>query len=63
MGKFTAYKVPLASLPHGIHKFEYQLGKQFFTDMENADIHDADIKVEIGQCVRGAETIIAELKK
>ena len=24
---------------------------------------DADIKVEIGQCVRGAETIIAELKK
>ena len=24
---------------------------------------DADIKVELGQCVRGAETIIAELKK
>lgn len=47
MGKFTAYKVPLASLPHGIHKFEYQLGKQFFTDMENTDIHDADIKVEL----------------
>ena len=24
---------------------------------------DADIKVELGQCVRGAETVIAELKK
>ena len=24
---------------------------------------DADVKVELGQCVRGAETIIAELKK
>lgn len=47
MGKFTAYKVPLASLPQGIHKYEYHLSKQFFTDMENADIHNADIKVAL----------------
>lgn len=47
MGKFTAYKVPLASLTQGVHEFEYQLGKQFFLDMENPDIHNADITVKL----------------
>lgn len=45
MGKFSAYKLPLKSLPSGSHEFEYELGKQFFEDMESADIRDAHLKV------------------
>lgn len=32
-------------MPEGVHHFEYHLDKQFFTNMENADIRDADITV------------------
>lgn len=45
MGKFTEYKVPLASLAEGEHTFNYHLDKHFFANMENADIHDADLNV------------------
>ncbi len=45
MGKFTAYKLPLKSLGTGKHQFEYHLDKQFFANMENTDIRDADITV------------------
>lgn len=45
MGKFTAYKLPLKSLAPGTHTFEYKLDKQFFVNMESADIHDADLTV------------------
>jgi len=45
VGKFSAYKLPLKSLPSGSHEFEYDLGKQFFEDMESADIRDARLKV------------------
>lgn len=45
MGKFSAYKLPLKSLPSGSHEFEYELGKQFFEDMESTDIRDAHLKV------------------
>lgn len=47
MGKFTAYKLPLKSLAKGSHEFDYVLGKQFFADMESADIRDADVKVRL----------------
>lgn len=47
MGKFTAYKLPLKSLAAGTYDYEYHLGKQFFTDMESADIHDADLDVKL----------------
>lgn len=47
MGKFTAYKLPLKSLAAGTYNYEYHLGKQFFTDMESADIHDADLDVKL----------------
>lgn len=47
MGKFTAYKLPIKSLPAGKHEFHYELGKQFFVDMENADIRDAHIDVNL----------------
>lgn len=45
MGKFTEYKLPLKSLPEGVHSFEYHLGKGFFENMESQDIHDADLHV------------------
>lgn len=34
-------------MPVGTQEFEYHLGKQFFEDMESADIHDADINVAL----------------
>lgn len=47
MGKFTAFKLPLKSLPKGRHEFQYHLGKQFFSDMENTDIRDAELDVAL----------------
>lgn len=47
MGKFTAYKLPLKSLAKGSHEFDYHLGKQFFTDMESADIREAYVNVKL----------------
>ncbi len=47
MGKFTAYKLPLKSLAVGTYEYEYRLDKQFFKDMESADIHNADITVKL----------------
>jgi len=45
MGKFSQFKLPLKSLPKGTHEFEYRLDKQFFANMESADIRDADVNV------------------
>lgn len=45
MGKFSQFKLPLKSLSKGEHQFEYHLDKQFFTDMESADVRDADVNV------------------
>ncbi len=47
MGKFSAYKLPLKSLGQGTHTFEYHLDKQFFVNMESADVHDADLTVNL----------------
>lgn len=47
MGKFTAFKVPIKSLPQGVHHFDYHLDKTFFSNMESADIHDADLSVSL----------------
>jgi uncharacterized metal-binding protein YceD (DUF177 family) len=47
MGKFQAFKLPLKSLSHGEHLFDYHLDKQFFTDMESADIHGANLDVKL----------------
>lgn len=43
MGKFTEYKIPLKSLSEGVHNFDFKMGKQFFVNMENTDIHDAHL--------------------
>lgn len=34
-------------MPAGTQNFEYHLGKQFFVNMESADIHDADLAVNL----------------
>lgn len=47
MGKYTAFKLPLKSLGAGTHEFEYHLDKQFFANMESADIHDADLTAKL----------------
>ncbi len=53
MGKFTDYKLMLKSLPEGKHNFEYQLSKQFFTNMENTDVRNADLHVDLTVDHRG----------
>ena len=47
MGKFSEFQLPLKSLPHGVHSFTYHLGKQFFENMESADVRDADVNVDL----------------
>ncbi len=34
-------------MPEGTHNYEFHLGKQFFVNMESADIHDADLNVTL----------------
>lgn len=45
MGKFTEFKIPLKSLQKGEHTFNFHLDKQFFVNMESADVRDADLAV------------------
>lgn len=47
MGKFSAFKLPLKSLGEGTHEFDYHLDKLFFANMENTDVHDADLSVHL----------------
>lgn len=37
----------LKSMPKGVQTFEYHLGKQFFINMENTDVRDADLSVTL----------------
>ena len=53
MGKFTAFKLPLKSLGVGTHEFDYKLDKQFFTNMESADVRDADLDVHLTVVYKG----------
>ena len=47
MGKFSPYKVQLASLPDGHHEQEFECGTEFFKNMENPDIISSDVKVHL----------------
>lgn len=47
MGKFTAYKVQLASLPDGKYEQEFEIDTEFFRNMENHDIISSDVKVHL----------------
>lgn len=47
MGKFTAYKVELASLKDGHYEQDFEIGSEFFKNMENTDVLSADVKVHL----------------
>ena len=47
MGKFSDFKLQLKGMPAGEHTFTYHLGQEFFDNMENTDIHGADLNVEL----------------
>ena len=47
VGKFSEFRLQLKNIPEGVQEFEYHLGKQFFVNMESADIHDADLTVRL----------------
>lgn len=53
MGKFSDFKLQLKSMPEGAHEYAYHLDKKFFVDMENDEIHDADIDVKLVATRRG----------
>lgn len=54
MGKFSAYNLPLKTLTEGTHEFDYRLDKQFFVNMENSDVRDADLAVHLTVTHRNA---------
>lgn len=45
MGKFSDFKLRLKGMQEGKHHYDYHLGKDFFVNMENTDVHDADVTV------------------
>lgn len=47
MGKFSAYKVQLASLPQGKAEQDFICDTQFFKNMENEDVSNSDVKVHL----------------
>lgn len=53
MGKFSEFKLQLKGMPEGVNEYSYHLGKDFFVNMENEEIHDADIDVKLTATRRG----------
>lgn len=53
MGKFTQFKVQLASLPDGHHEQDFVIDTDFFKNMENPDILSADVHVHMDLDKRG----------
>ncbi|MCH5215001.1 MAG: DUF177 domain-containing protein [Muribaculaceae bacterium] len=47
MGKFTAYKVQLASLPEGHHEQDFVCDTAFFKNMENGDVVNCNVDVHL----------------
>lgn len=47
MGKFTAYKVELASLGDGKHEKDFVCDTEFFKNMEHTGIIKSDVKVHL----------------
>lgn len=47
MGKFTEFNVPLKGMSPGEHTLNFHLDKKFFDNMENTDIHDANLDVKL----------------
>ena len=47
MGKFTAYKVQLASLPEGKFEQDFVCDTTFFRNMENTEVVNSDVAVHL----------------
>lgn len=47
MGKFSDYKVQLASLADGRHERDFECGTEFFKNMENTDVMSACVRVHL----------------
>jgi uncharacterized metal-binding protein YceD (DUF177 family) len=47
VGKFTAYKVELATLKDGHHEQDFKIDMEFFRNMENDEILGADVDVHL----------------
>lgn len=47
MGKFTQFKVQLASLADGHFEQDFEITTEFFKNMENSDVISADVKVHM----------------
>lgn len=47
MGKFTAYKVELASLSDGKHEQDFVCDTEFFKNMEHTGVLSSDVKVHL----------------
>lgn len=53
MGKFTQYNVQLASLADGHHEQDFEIGTEFFKNMENTEVLESDVKVHMDLVKRG----------
>lgn len=53
MGKFTQYKVQFASLADGHHEEEFHIDTDFFRNMENTEVHSADVNVHMDMEKKG----------
>jgi hypothetical protein len=47
VGKFSQYKVQLASLGEGRHEQDFECGTEFFRNMENPDVISSDVHVHL----------------
>lgn len=47
MGKYSQYKVQLATLPEGKFEQDFECNTEFFKNMENPDVVSADVKVHL----------------
>ena len=45
MGKFDLYKLPLSTLSLGTHQYEYDLGNQFFKDIDGTEVQKGNVHV------------------
>ncbi len=47
MGKFSQYKIQLASLKEGKYEQDFECGTEFFKNMENPDVISSDVHVHM----------------
>lgn len=47
MSDKSFYRIPFVSLKNGVHEFEFEADKMFFTHFEGSIIEDADVKYSV----------------